>query len=72
NPQGYSQWEHKSTPKYARGRVYIVGDAAHATTPGQGAGVGQAFEDAAVLGALFGSVARPEDIDAAFKAFDAV
>ncbi|KAK0718587.1 hypothetical protein B0T26DRAFT_803397 [Lasiosphaeria miniovina] len=70
-PAGYSQWEQKSTLTHARGRVYIVGDVAHATTWWQGAGAGQAFEGAAILGALFGRVARPGDIDAAFKAFDA-
>ncbi|EMR70863.1 putative salicylate hydroxylase protein [Eutypa lata UCREL1] len=70
NPQGYSQWEHKSTPTYANGRVCIMGDAAHATTPWQGAGAGQAFEDAAVLGALLGSTTSAEGIEAAFKAYD--
>ncbi|KAK3389693.1 salicylate hydroxylase [Podospora didyma] len=72
DPQGYSQWEHKSTPTYANGRVCIVGDAAHATSPWQGAGAGQAFEDAVVLGTLLGKITRPQDIGAAFKAFDTV
>lgn len=36
------------------------------------AGAGQAFEDAAVLGALLGEVATPADIDPAFGAYSAV
>ncbi|KAK3317115.1 salicylate hydroxylase [Cercophora scortea] len=80
NLHGYSEWEHKSTPTYANGRVCIVGDAAHATTPWQGAGAGQAFEDAVILGHLMSNLSsdpndttRPVDkIAAAFQAFDAV
>lgn len=68
----YSQWEHKSTPTYANGRVCLIGDAAHATTPWQGAGAGLALEDAMVLAALFSNISQPEDINAAFKAFNAL
>lgn len=71
-PQAYSQWEHKSTSTYANGRVCIVGDAAHATTPWQGAGTGQAFEDALILGTLLGEVELPSEITHAFQAYDAV
>lgn len=67
---GYSQWEHKSTPTYVRERVCLVGDAAHATTPWQGAGTGLAIEDAMVLGALFASISSANEISAAFKAYD--
>ena len=69
---GYSQWEHKSTPTYATGRVCIMGDAAHATTPWQGAGAGQAFEDSVVLGTLLNSLTSADEIEAAFKAYDSV
>ncbi|KAI1458553.1 salicylate hydroxylase [Annulohypoxylon moriforme] len=72
DPQRYSQWEFRSTPTYARGRVCIAGDAAHAMTPWQGAGAGQAFEDAMILGTLLGEVTTAEQIDAAFQAYDAV
>ncbi|KAI2614959.1 salicylate hydroxylase [Hypoxylon sp. NC1633] len=68
----YSQWEHKSTPTYANGRLCIVGDAAHASTPWQGAGAGQAIEDAVVLGALLGNISSPSEINIAFKAFNTV
>ncbi|KAI1085418.1 FAD/NAD(P)-binding domain-containing protein [Whalleya microplaca] len=72
DPQGYSQYEHKSTPTYSNGRVCIMGDAAHATTPWQGAGAGQAFEDAVILGTLLASISSVEEIYTAFKAHDAV
>ncbi len=39
----------KPIPRYAFGKVLLVGDAAHATTPNMGQGACQAIEDAAVL-----------------------
>ncbi|KAI0206734.1 salicylate hydroxylase [Astrocystis sublimbata] len=72
NPEGYSAWEHKVTSTYANGRICIMGDAAHAMTPWQGSGAGQAIEDAMVLGALLSKVSSSADIPAAFRAFDAV
>jgi 2-polyprenyl-6-methoxyphenol hydroxylase-like FAD-dependent oxidoreductase len=36
-------------PRWSEGRVVLVGDAAHATTPSVGQGAAQAIEDAAVL-----------------------
>lgn len=35
--------------KYDYGRILLIGDAAHASTPHQGSGAGMAFEDAALL-----------------------
>ena len=59
---------------YFRGRVCLLGDSAHATTPNLGAGAGQAMEDAYVLAALMGE--RPprtrEDAERVFAAYDAV
>ncbi|KAH8896283.1 salicylate hydroxylase [Thozetella sp. PMI_491] len=72
NKRAYSQFEHKSTPTYVRGRVCIIGDAAHGTTPWQGSGAAMAFEDAAVLGALFGSVTTRDDLGPALCAYDAI
>lgn len=56
-------------PHYARGRVIIVGDAAHAMLPHQGAGAGQALEDAYVLASLLTDphcdrLAVPETLEA--------
>ncbi|KAH7329664.1 salicylate hydroxylase [Stachybotrys elegans] len=72
DPQAYSIWEHRSTPCYARGRLCIVGDAAHATSPWQGAGASLAVEDCVILGHLLGQVASVDTIEAAFRAFDIV
>ncbi|ROV87740.1 hypothetical protein VMCG_10580 [Cytospora schulzeri] len=71
-PQAYSQWEHKSTRTFSNGRVCIVGDAAHASTPWQGAGTGQAFEDAMILGTLLREAKVSCELDRAFQAYDAV
>lgn len=72
DPQAYSQWEHKSTSTFANGNVCIAGDAAHATTPWQGAGAGQAFEDALILGTLLGETKKSSDISYALQAYSAV
>ncbi|GAW18340.1 hypothetical protein ANO14919_078150 [Xylariales sp. No.14919] len=72
DPSSYSQWEHKRTPTYAKQRVCLIGDAAHATTPWQGAGIGLAIEDAMVLGALLAKVSSKEDFECAFQAYDTV
>lgn len=60
-------------PSFAKGRVAILGDAAHATSPHNGAGAGMGIEDAAVLSAILTSdaVSRPEDLAPALQAFDA-
>lgn len=46
-------------PTYARGRVVLLGDAAHAMTPDLGQGAGQALEDAVVLGAALATTSDP-------------
>jgi salicylate hydroxylase len=47
-----------------------MGDAAHATTPWQGAGAGLAMEDAMVLGKLVATIPSSTDIGAAFRVYD--
>lgn len=58
--------------QYYRGRVCLMGDSAHASTPHLGAGAGMAFEDAYVLSHLFEGVKNINDIEEALKAFDTV
>lgn len=54
------------------GRVCIMGDAAHATTPHIGAGAGMAIEDAFVLSGLLGSIQSSVELPVLLKAYDAV
>jgi 2-polyprenyl-6-methoxyphenol hydroxylase-like FAD-dependent oxidoreductase len=56
-------------PSYVRGRVALLGDAAHAMTPNLGQGACQALEDAVVLAAELDGAA---DVDAALARYDAV
>jgi 2-polyprenyl-6-methoxyphenol hydroxylase-like FAD-dependent oxidoreductase len=51
------------------GRVVLLGDAAHATTPNLGQGAAQAIEDAYVLANTLSHQATP---DAAFRAFERI
>jgi 2-polyprenyl-6-methoxyphenol hydroxylase-like FAD-dependent oxidoreductase len=46
-------------PRWSTGRVVLVGDAAHATTPGIGQGAAQAIEDAVVLAERLAASADP-------------
>ncbi len=54
-------------PAWYRGRVVLLGDAAHATTPNLGQGGAQAIEDAYVLAEQLVSHPRPEDAFAAYQ-----
>lgn len=49
-----------------------MGDAAHACTPFQAQGAGQAIEDACVLSALFEKLSTPQDVPKALAAYDQV
>ena len=51
-PTRWALHELPELPRYQRDRVLLVGDAAHAMVPHQGAGAGQALEDAHVLARL--------------------
>lgn len=69
--KAFAQQHHAiDAPTYAKGRVAIMGDAAHCMTPWQGSGAGQAIEDAMILEALLGNVTAPNQIDIAFQVYD--
>jgi 2-polyprenyl-6-methoxyphenol hydroxylase-like FAD-dependent oxidoreductase len=55
--------------RWSNGRVVLVGDAAHATTPGVGQGAAQAIEDAVVLADRLGA---NSDVTAALSEFEAI
>lgn len=52
--------------------VCLVGDAAHATTPHQGAGAGMCVEDAYILSQVLSQCESKADVQQAFCAYDAV
>jgi salicylate hydroxylase len=56
-------------PRWSRGRVILLGDAAHAPLPHQGQGAGLAIEDAYALGALLAR-GGPKDYGPAFECFE--
>ncbi|KAH8585960.1 putative salicylate hydroxylase [Bisporella sp. PMI_857] len=74
SPDMWALFDHRPASTYCKGRIAILGDAAHASTPHQGAGAGQAMEDALILGRLLGDkkTQSASDIPAAFEAYDAV
>jgi 2-polyprenyl-6-methoxyphenol hydroxylase-like FAD-dependent oxidoreductase len=56
-------------PRWSDGRVVLIGDAAHATTPGVGQGAAQAIEDAVVLA---DRLAGSDDLSAALGEYEAL
>ena len=74
DPDIWALFDHVPAPSYYKGRVAILGDAAHGSTPHQGAGASQALEDAFILCSLLEDdrIKAVEDISSAFAAYDAV
>jgi 2-polyprenyl-6-methoxyphenol hydroxylase-like FAD-dependent oxidoreductase len=56
-------------PRWHAGRLVLVGDAAHATTPGVGQGAAQAIEDAVVLA---DRLAHRDELQSAFAEYEAI
>jgi salicylate hydroxylase len=57
---------------FCKSNICLIGDAAHASSPHQGAGAAVAFEDAYMLSGLLGSLGKGDNFGLAFKAFDQV
>jgi salicylate hydroxylase len=69
----WSMWDMIENAPYSnKGNICMMGDGAHASTPYQGQGAGQATEDALVLESLLGRITDKKQIAAAFKAYDQV
>ena len=68
----WSLWDHPPAPTYYKDHVAMMGDAAHATTPFQAQGAGQAIEDACVLQTLLGRVHNKKDLPNVLAAYDQV
>ncbi|KAI9666063.1 MAG: hypothetical protein M1821_003998 [Bathelium mastoideum] len=72
NPDIWALFDHLAAKSYYKGKVCLLGDAAHASTPHQGAGAGMAIEDAFVLSRLLARARKRKDIEKVFHAYDAV
>jgi len=71
--KAFAEWHHEvDAPTYAKGRVCVMGDAAHCMTPWQGSGAGQAIEDAMILETLLKEVKAASQLAEAFKVYDQV
>ena len=70
----WALFELSPVPSFYSDHVAILGDAAHASTPFQGAGAGQCLEDAYILSNLLADarIQSVSDIPKAFKAYDAI
>lgn len=69
----WAMYDLNPLPFWSKGRVTLLGDAAHATTPFIGSGGGQVLEDAYVLSELLGSsLATRDTIPAILKAYEDV
>jgi salicylate hydroxylase len=73
-PDIWALFDHPPAPIYysAKPLVCLVGDAAHASTPHQGAGAGMGVEDVYILSELLSQCNAKSDIEKAFHAYDAV
>lgn len=70
NGETWAMFHSPHDKPYYRGRVCLLGDSAHATTPHMGAGAGMAIEDAYILSGLLGSVRSSTDVERVFQAYD--
>ena len=67
-PDKWGLFDHPPAKTYHNGKLVLLGDCAHASTPHQGAGAGMAIEDAAVMSILMNKIDRP-DRDLLVKVF---
>ncbi|GAM41184.1 salicylate hydroxylase [Talaromyces pinophilus] len=63
---------HEPLPTWNRGKVLLIGDAAHPMLPFGGQGANQAIEDAGALGALLSHMSSVEDLPKRLALFDKV
>ncbi|KAI2465737.1 mannitol 1-phosphate dehydrogenase [Annulohypoxylon bovei var. microspora] len=71
-PLRWPTWHHPQTSTYYKGRICLLGDVAHASSPHQAAGAGQGLEDAALLCHLLTLVNTPDELEDAFQVYDTI
>jgi salicylate hydroxylase len=74
SPDIWALFNHLPAPTYYKTTplICLVGDAAHASTPHQGAGAGMCIEDVYILSQLLSDCNSKADLERAFHAYDAV
>jgi salicylate hydroxylase len=71
-PEKWAPFDSRAAKTYAKGRVCLLGDAAHASTPHQGAGAGMASEDAYIITHLLRGAHGSQDAVGAFRVLDKI
>ncbi|KAF1993287.1 salicylate hydroxylase-like protein [Amniculicola lignicola CBS 123094] len=71
-PDIWALFYHPRCHTFYKGRICLLGDAAHATTPHHGAGAGMCIEDALIMSCLANEAKSVQDLEKAFTAFDEV
>lgn len=71
-PLKWPIFHHPTTPTYYNGHICMLGDVAHASSPGQAAGAGQGLEDAVVLSHLLSLITEPSQFRVAFDIYDSL
>lgn len=71
-PDVWALFDHPPIPQLWEGRICLLGDAAHASTPHQGSGAGMALEDAYILSELLGQVQCADELEIALEAYNHV
>ena len=75
NAEDIKMWRlyvHEEYPYWVKGRVALLGDAAHPMLPDQSQGYCQAIEDAAVLGEAFGAELFDGDVPKTLRIYETV
>lgn len=74
SPDIWALFNHPPAPTYysTKPLICLVGDAAHASTPHQGAGAGMCIEDVYLLSGLLSTCKSRSDLAKAAHAYDAV
>lgn len=65
-------WEHPPARTYVSGSLCVVGDAAHAAAPWQGASNGMMVEDVVILSSLLGRATSTAEAVVALETYDEV
>ncbi|KAK4500395.1 hypothetical protein PRZ48_008584 [Zasmidium cellare] len=71
-PLRWPIFHHPKTSTYFKGRACLLGDVAHASSPGQAAGAGQGLEDAAILSHLLCLANSADQVKQVFSVYDCI